>query len=280
MVSFGANRPLYDLHSHTTASDGKLPPRELVRLATEQGLTALAVTDHDTVDGLAEAEAEAEALGLEIVPGIEVSANFGEHSVHVLGLFIRHREPWLVEFFAEARERRVDRVHQIVAKLAREGVHIDARDVLARSQHGTVGRPHVAEVLVERGHVPTFSEAFDRYLGQKAPAFVGYEKVTFLEACELIQRAGGVAVLAHPVLLEDDSLIPTMVDQKLQGLEVFHRDHSPQHAAGYLELAERFDLLVSGGSDYHKPDAEGASRLGCRELTEGAFERLRAAAGG
>jgi predicted metal-dependent phosphoesterase TrpH len=271
-------RALYDLHLHTTASDGKLPPRELVRAAKSSGLRAFAITDHDTVEGIPDAKEEASALGLELVPGVEVSANFGEASVHVLGIFIEYREPWLEKFFSEAGERRIDRVHEMVRKLGGLGIVIDAEAVFARSSHGTVGRPHVAEVLVARGVVQTMSEAFERYLAQDRPAYVGYEKVTLRDAVELIRRAGGVASLAHPVLLGDDRLIPRMVEDDLQAIEVFHRDHTPEKAAEYDALASSLGLLQTGGSDFHRSENGEAPRLGCPQLTEEAFERLRAAA--
>ena len=271
-------RALYDLHLHTTASDGKLPPRELVRAAKSSGLRAFAITDHDTVEGIPDAKEEASALGIELVPGVEVSANFGEASVHVLGIFIEYREPWLEKFFSEACERRIDRVHEMVRKLGGLGIVIDAEAVFARSSHGTVGRPHVAEVLVARGVVQTMSEAFERYLAQDRPAYVGYEKVTLRDAVELIRRAGGVASLAHPVLLGDDRLIPRMVEDDLQAIEVFHRDHTPEKAAEYDALASSLGLLQTGGSDFHRSENGEAPRLGCPQLTEEAFERLRAAA--
>ena len=271
-------RALYDLHLHTTASDGKLTPRELVRAARFSGLRAFAVTDHDTVEGIPEAMEEAAALGIELIPGVEVSANFGDAPVHVLGLFIEYREPWLAKFFSEASRRRIERVHEMVRKLVRLGVEIDAEAVFARSSHGTVGRPHVAEVLVARGVVLTMSEAFERYLGQDGPAYVGYEKVTLRDAVDLIRRAGGVASLAHPVLLGDDSLIPRMVEDDLQAIEVFHKDHTPEKAAEYDALASSLGLLQSGGSDFHRSENGEPPRLGCPELTEEAFERLRASA--
>lgn len=270
---------LYDLHLHTTASDGRLTPRELVRAAKSSGLEAFAVTDHDTVDGIPEAIQEASALEIELVPGVEVSANFGRASVHVLGLFIEYREPRLEHFFAEARDRRVDRIHQITNKLARLGISISPESVFSRSTHGTVGRPHVAEELVARGVVSSLKEAFDRYLGQDCPAYVGYDKVTLRDAVELIRGAGGVASLAHPVLLGDDSLIPRMVPERLQALEVFHRDHTPEKAAEYGVMAAELGLLASGGSDFHQPEDGESPRLGCLDLTVEAFERLRASAG-
>lgn len=269
---------LYDLHTHTTASDGRLRPRELVHEAVRKGVRAFAVTDHDTVEGVDEARDEATRLGLELIPGIEVSATCAGISVHVLGLFIRHREPWLTEFFAQARERRIERIHRIVEKLAGEGIEIESSEVFAKSSHGTVGRPHVAEVLVERGFVATAAEAFDRYLGHRAPAYVGYEKITCRDAIELIRRAGGVASLAHPGLLEQDSIIPKMVDAGLQAIEVFHSEHSPSKVSEYLGIAARHQLLITGGSDFHAADGAGRT-LGCPELSKGALERLRAAAG-
>jgi len=268
---------LYDLHTHTTASDGRLGSAELVRKAIEESLSALAVTDHDTVEGIdpARAEAERSAKALEVIAGIEVSANYNDESVHVLGLFVRHREPWLVEFLSQAQERRIERIHRIVAKLDAIGIHIEPEDVFAKSTHGTVGRPHVAEVMVDQGVVSSFSEAFDRYLGHGAPAYVGYEKVTLRDATELIRRAGGVASLAHPGLLKRDQLIPGMVDDGLQALEVYHSEHGQKLAARYLDMAKRLGLLVTGGSDFHTLDGHGPTKLGCRELTREALEKIR-----
>lgn len=268
----------YDLHAHTTASDGALTPRELVRLAASEGLGALAITDHDTVDGVDDALDETASLGLalEIVPGVEVSASFGDVPVHVLGLFVEHREPWLRRFFAEASERRVERVRQIVRKLSRVGVNVEADAVLARSKHGTVGRPHVAELLVDLGLVGTIGEAFDRYLGQDGPAYVGYEKVSLDDALSVIRRAGGVASLAHPLLLRNDELIPQMARRELDALEVFHRDHSQEQAAAYGRMANELGLLTTGGSDFHRANGPNqAPQLGCPALTKDAFEELR-----
>jgi predicted metal-dependent phosphoesterase TrpH len=268
---------LYDLHAHTTASDGVLTPVELVRLAKASGLRALAVTDHDTVAGVPEAVREASSLGIELVPGVEVSANFDGVPVHVLGLFVAYQEPWLVEFFEEAGKRRIDRVHEIVGKLAKLGVDIDAEEVFARSSHGTVGRPHVAAVLVDRGVVANLTEAFTRYLGDDAPAYVGYEKVSLEDAIALISRAGGVASLAHPYVLDNDGLIAAMAKRRLPALEVYHRDHTPEQIRTYEGLADELGLLATGGSDFHRPDGQGPE-LGCAQLSEEAFERLRAAA--
>lgn len=270
-------RAFCDLHTHTTASDGTLSPTELVRLAKDHELRALAVTDHDTVAGISEARAEAEMLGIELVPGVEISASFGSVPIHVLGLFIEYREPWLNEFFLEAAERRIARVHEMVAKLRELGVEIDSEEVFARSSHGTVGRPHVAEVLLERGFASSLTEVFARFLGDGCPAYVGYEKVSLDNALALIDRAGGIASLAHPYVLDNDGLIPEMVSSGLPGLEVYHQDHSSEQIAAYESLADEHALLVTGGSDFHRPNGED-QQLGCAHLTEDAFEQLRAAA--
>ncbi len=271
---------LYDLHTHTTASDGRLSSEELVQKAADENVSSFALTDHDTVDGIDSARKAAAKVsnnGLEVIAGIEVSANFEDASVHVLGLFVRHREPWLVEFFSTARERRIERIHRILEKLEAVDVHVEAADVFAKSSHGTVGRPHVAEVLVDRGVVPGFSEAFDRYLGHGAPAYVGYEKVTLRDAADLIQRAGGVASLAHPGLMKRDELIPKMVDDGLQAIEAYHSDHPPELASHYLEMSARLGLLVTGGSDFHTLEGPGPTTLGCPELTADALEKIREA---
>lgn len=272
-----SHQGLYDLHAHTTASDGTLSPVELVRLAQSLGLRALAVTDHDTVDGVPEATREAAALGIELVPGVEISAKFGDVPVHVLGLFLEYREPSLLEFFAEARERRVERVHQMVSKLAKLGIDIEPESVFARSSHGTIGRPHVAEVLLEQGVVSSLKEAFVRFLADDGPAYVGSETVTLEEAIALIHRAGGLASLAHPYVLDDDGIIADMAASRLPALEVYHRDHTPEKVAAYEALAEELGLLATGGSDFHRPHGDG-HELGCPQLSEEAFERLRAAA--
>lgn len=236
------------------------------------------MTDHDTVAGLEEALEAAAGEGLELIPGIEVSATLDDTSVHVLGLFIRHREPWLLDFFTQAQKRRVDRIHRILQKLGALGIHLDAEEVFAKSTHGSVGRPHVAEVMVERGLVPSYSEAFERYLGSRAPAYVGYEKITTADAIQLIRRAGGVASLAHPGLMERDAIIPQMVEEGLQAIEVYHSEHPPETAAHYLGIARAHRLLVTGGSDFHAIDGAGKASLGCPELTEEVVEAVRRAA--
>ena len=268
----------YDLHAHTTASDGKLSPRELVRLAKAHDLKALAITDHDTVEGVAEAKREADGLSLEIVAGVEVSAHFGDAPVHILGLFVDEHDPELNAFFLEVGRCRVDRVRQMCQKLETLGFDIAADAVFAKSSHGTVGRPHVAEVLIESGQVADIAEAFGRFLGEDGPAYVGYDNVTLEDTVDLIRRAGGIASLAHPGLLVDDTPIMDMAESGLHALEVYHCDHTPEKVARYERLTEELGLLKTGGSDFHRQLGDEPPRLGCPELAEEAFEKLRAAA--
>ncbi len=248
---------MIDLHTHTTASDGRLRPRELVQAAARAGLTVLGVTDHDTADGLDEALAEGAACGVRVVPGVELSAHADGADVHILGYFIDPREAGLSGLLADLRRSRHDRVHRMVAALQAGGVRIEAEAVFAEAGEGTVSRAHVARVLLQRGVVPTMSRAFERWLGRHAPAYVPSNDLVPAEAVRRIRAAGGVPVLAHPVLLPDDAFIPGLVRDGIEGLEAFCREARPSEVERYVRMAKDFGLLVTGGSDYH-----GETRFG------------------
>jgi len=274
-----AQPSLYDLHSHSTCSDGVLDVSELIQAARTAGVSALALTDHDTVEGLDEAIVHGREAGVEVIPGVEISAYYRSVAIHVLGLFIDHRQSWLREFFQEAARQRIDRIHQIVGRLRALGLEMTPEEVFAQSSHGTVGRPHVARALVAAGHVEDLDEAFDKYLKDDGPAYVGYERLDLSEALSMIHRAGGVSSLAHPIVMKDDELIAPMARQGLMALEVFHVDHSEAKMKTYAELADSLGLLTTGGSDFHFPDEKtGRARLGCRRLTQEHLQRLRHAA--
>jgi predicted metal-dependent phosphoesterase TrpH len=266
---------MIDLHTHTTASDGLLAPRDLVRAAARAGVTVLAVTDHDTAGGLDEALAEGPAAGVRVLPGIELSAHAGGMDVHLLGYFIDHREPALAALLGDLRRGRVERIHRMVGALQAAGVRVTAEEVFAEAGPGTVSRAHVARVLVRRGIVPSFARAFERYLGRNARAYVPSNALTPAEAVRRIRGAGGVPVLAHPVDLPDDGIIPALVQDGIEGLEAFARDASPSSVERYVRIARDFKLLVTGGSDFHGETACGRS-LGETDCPAEYFRELEA----
>ncbi len=254
-----------DLHVHSTASDGSLSPRELVAEAKAQGLRAIALTDHDTTEGLDEALAAGAALGLEIIPGIEISADHQPGSMHILGLFIDHDYPPLAEQLQVLKQARADRNPQIIAKLQKLGLAITMDEVRAVAGGGQVGRPHIAQVLLQKGYIASFQEAFEKYIGNHGPAYVNKFRFSPREAIAMIAAAGGIASLAHPFTLEYSStghlkmILQQLRDWGLTALEVYYPEHSPDRQAIYKNLAQELGLLLTGGSDYHgviKPEVK------------------------
>lgn len=246
-----------DLHLHTTASDGVRSPSDLVSYAKTKGLQAVAVTDHDTIEGLPEALAEGEKIGFEVIPGIEISAEHSPGSMHLLGYFLEIESPLLNERLGYLQKARAERNPRIVENLNRLGVQISYEDVVKASGKGQVGRPHFAQVLLEKGYVKSFQEAFDRFLKKGASAYVDKFRFRSSEAIHFIREAGGVAVLAHPntLGLTDhkalESVLMQLVREGLKGIEVFYPEHSPSETGVYKSLAERHSLVMTGGTDYH-----------------------------
>lgn len=267
-----------DFHSHTTASDGTLSPRELVRLAARHGVRVLAVTDHDSTDGLAEAREEAvRHPDMTIIAGLEINCDVEGAEIHVLGYFVDHEAPWFQAFLREQRAERVVRVHRIAERLAALGMPIDPAEVFAIVKEGSPGRPHVAQVMVNRGYVKSVREAFDRYLGARGPASVARRRLTPVEAIAVIRRAGGVPVLAHPGLASRDAMIPELVAAGLMGIEVHYAEHSAGQMARYLELCREHDLVATGGSDYHGPQSGRANPPGTPNVPSSAWDGLQRA---
>ena len=246
-----------DLHVHTFYSDGTESPERVVELAKGAGLSAIALTDHDNTEAMAVARPAAERAGLELIPGIEMSAATQGLEVHILGLFIEFTHPPLVEHLKVQQQRRVHRVYEMTKQLAAVGVRIDAEEVLQLAGVGTVGRPHVARILMKRGYVNEVREAFDKYLGPKGPGFVPGSTVAPSTIIKLIRGAGGAPVLAHPIFLKNDALIDEFTRQGLVGLEVYHSSHTPEQVRQYGLVADRLKLLPTGGSDYHGASKEG-----------------------
>ncbi|EHJ47721.1 PHP domain protein [Solidesulfovibrio carbinoliphilus subsp. oakridgensis] len=254
---------LIDLHTHSTASDGSLFPSQLVALAAQNGLAALALTDHDTLDGLAEARTAGRVHGLEIIAGVELSVADGDRGVHILGLFLPDRPGRLADALAYLRERRHNRNRRILDKLREQGVPLDYDAVTALAR-GAVGRPHIAQALVAMGAVTSFKEAFTRYLGAHGRAYVPKDKLSLADAFSLLHAEGALTVLAHPYILglAGPALAETVGryrDAGLDAIEALYTEHSQAQTLEYLALARRFGLAVSGGSDFHgaaKPEVE------------------------
>jgi predicted metal-dependent phosphoesterase TrpH len=248
-----------DLHAHTIASDGTLRPRELVAEAAKRGVRVLAVTDHDSTEGLAEAIEEARRHPpLTIVPGIEINCDVEGAEIHILGYCMDYEAPWFQEFCRAQREERRARVYRMAERLAALGMPIDVERVFALVQEGSAGRPHVARVMVERGYVKTVREAFDKYLAADKPAHVPRKKLTPEDAVRLLRRAGGVPVFAHPGLSDRDELVPALVTAGLMGIECYYSEHSATQRGAYVDLCRRYDLVATGGSDFHGPSVRAA----------------------
>ncbi len=271
-----------DLHAHTTASDGTLSPRELVSAAARRGVRVLAVTDHDSTDGLRDAFDEAaKHPPLTIVPGLEINCDApgaAGAEVHVLGYYVDHEAGWFQDFLREQRVERVARVHRIVARLAELGMPIDAAEVFAIVKEGSAGRPHVAQVMVQRGYVRSVREAFDRYLHANGPANVPRKRLTPAEAVRIIRRAHGVPVFAHPGLADRDALIPELVEAGLMGIEAIYAEHSAAQTAHYKDLCRAHGLVATGGSDYHGERSGRTNPLGHPPVPMSVWEELKAAA--
>jgi hypothetical protein len=243
-----------DLHTHSTYSDGVLTPRELVDLAYRRGVRILALTDHDTTDGLPEALAASRSYpDLLLIPGVEMSTDVPGNEVHILGYFMDWQDVAFQRELARLRDSRVTRARRMVDKLAELGMPVSWERVLQIAGDGAVGRPHIARAMVEAGYVQSVNEAFERYIGRRGPAYVEREKLTPVEVVQLLQRFGGLTVLAHPRELMDqlDSLLPPLKEAGLTGMEVYYQDYGPEEIETLLGWARRFGLLPLGGSDYH-----------------------------
>lgn len=240
-----------DLHIHTTASDGLEAPGEVVARAVDKGLRAIAITDHDTVAGVSEGISAGSKLGMEVIPGIEINTNYRGNEVHILGYFLDCESPALLEQLGRIRKQRVERIGKIVGELNDLGFNIQMKEVLLTAGDSVVGRPHIARTLVKKGMVSSTDKVFDKYIGEGKVAFVPRYGLTPIEAIGLIKKAGGVPVLAHPGLMNCDGLIGKLVAAGLQGLEVYHSDHTAEQSSHYRRIADNYGLVITGGSDYH-----------------------------
>jgi len=273
---------LIDLHSHTDQSDGTLSPAALIAQARACGVEVLGITDHDTFVGYDQALPLSAAAGVDLLCGIELSTKLDGHSVHLLGYFFHPEKlaelrDWVVEMQASRRDRNI----RLAERLRELGMDITIEEAEARGR-GMTGRPHFAQLMVEKGYASNFRQAFDEYLDESATGYVFRREPQLAEAVERIRNVGGIASLAHPVRVKGDvpSLIPELCAAGLNAIEAYHSDHSPADVATYLELAARYNLLVTGGSDFHG-DVKPGIRLGVGDGTlhvpREIYERLRTA---
>jgi predicted metal-dependent phosphoesterase TrpH len=269
---------MIDLHTHTTASDGRCTPAELVARAAAAGVTVLSVTDHDTVDACEAVGTACAAARIIFVPGIEITAVRDEADVHVLGYFLDARSARLRVFLAGQRQRRVDRVGRIIVQLEKRGLHLDADAILrpAIDQPGkSIGRPAVARALVAAGYVKTSNEAFASWLSRGRPGFVAREGAAPDNVIAQIHDAGGIASIAHPGLLRRDEWIAGFAASGLDAIEAYHTNHDEEMTGCYRSVAHRLGLSISGGSDYHADESHGSAYPGSVALPADAFDELR-----
>lgn len=273
---------MIDLHVHSTASDGTLTPEQVVETALVKGLSALGIADHDTMAGLPEAAAAA-AGRLTFIPGVEISTESGKIELHILGYFAAEDYQPLLDELQHVREERLSRIHRTVARLRELAVPITFEDIVAAcdnvsADHGrqeaALGRPHVAAALVRVGAVRTPAEAFERYLRRGRPAYIDRYRAKPEQAIALIRAAGGLAVLAHPGLMHRDSMVPSLVEMGLGGVEAYHTAHTAADVKRYLALAERLGLLVTGGTDSHGPTGTTPVEIGSLDIPDECAQRL------
>ena len=265
-----------DLHLHTQFSDGTFTPEELVLRAQNAGLACIALTDHDTVEGCARAAAACADVKMEFISGAELTAEHEDTEVHILGYFLDTKNPVLLDRIGKFQAVRQNRINEMCAALNRLGIPLKAESVFALANCKSPGRPHVARALVKEKLIGNLDEAFEKYLKKGRPAWVPKTKMSALEGVELIHEAGGLAVMAHPGLNRTDDIIPGLVKAGLDGIECFHTKHSTVMAERYLEIAEKYDLLVTGGSDCHG-FSKKAPLIGTVKLPYEHIEKLFAA---
>lgn len=243
----------YDLHMHSIYSDGVLKPVELIEKAMARGVTGIALTDHDTIAGIAEALAEARNRNFEFIPGVELTTDYGSTEVHILGYDFHLQAPELLNKLDLIVEARNERARMIVKKLNKHGIPVDWDKVQAKTTSKFVGRTHIFKALEAEGliHPERRREAFEYYLGKNGLAYEPHREINTFEAVELIAASGGIPVLAHPGRMENDRLIAELYERGLKGLEVYYPSHTPDLVTRYLEIAARYQLFVTGGTDYH-----------------------------
>ena len=269
-----------DLHIHSTASDGQLTPADIIREAAERGLTFIALADHDTVDGIASAQAAAQAFPrLKVIPCMEISTDTPQGEVHILGYFIDYTDPELKATLDRFRDSRLGRAQGMVAKLETLGIHIDWQRVQEIAGDSSMGRPHIAQAMLEKGYITSIKQAFIEYLGHDRPAYVEREKITPEETVELILEAKGLPVLAHPLTFNDpEAMIVELKTAGLVGIEAYYDGYTTEETNRLVGLADRYNLVATGGSDYHGLEPNTETAIGGVYVPLESVERLIALA--
>ncbi len=265
-----------DLHLHTTASDGRYSPEDLVRMAVSRGVEVIAITDHDSVDGIPAAlEAAKPFPKLRVIPGVEISTDVPHGEVHMLGYFIDYSDPGLAKRLAELRNSRKLRAQKMIEKLATMGIHIEWDRVQEIAGSGSVGRPHVARAMMEKGYVQSTREAFSRFIGREGPAYVEREKMTPEQVVELIVKVGGLPVLAHPGDVDHlEDFIPRLQRVGMVGMEVYYDSYNTKTVEYLASLSHKHNLIALGGSDYHGLDTSTETPLGGVDIPPDCVKRL------
>ena len=264
-----------DLHVHTIYSDGLLHPAVIVEKAVELGLKAIAITDHDCIDGIDEAVRAASGKDIEIIPGVEMSAGIEEDEIHILGYFVDRNNIVFSSALDRIRAGRVIRMGKMIDALAEKGFKIDLEQLLKDNEKSTIGRLHLARAMVEKGYVRSLKEAFDKYIGDKKSCHVIHERLDYKDAIEIIRNAGGVPVLAHPGAYGRDDHVDKYVHAGLKGIEAYHSEHKQHEIEKYLKIAEENDLVITGGSDCHGKEFRGDLLLGVITVDMDVVEALR-----
>ena len=263
-----------DLHSHTVYSDGSLTPRELLDNAKAAHLTTISITDHDTVDGIPEAIKYANEIGMEVIPGLEISTDIEDREVHLLGYFINIYDEELKKYLQFFREERFHRARRIINKLNNIGINITEEDVLKISNSSAIGRPHIASALLEKGYISNFYEAFNKYIGDNGPAYERKIHVSVQSAIKLITDAGGLCFVAHPGHLKE-SILMNLINSGVDGIEVIHPSHNDFQVKFYRGIVNQYCLLESGGSDFHGAIKGDERNLGKYYISKTKFEAMK-----
>lgn len=270
--------PSIDLHTHTTASDGQDTPAELVNFAVQQGISVLGVTDHDTVEALAQVQRHADEAGITLIPGVELSTTVDRAEVHVLGYFVDINDDGFTGALAELAANRVSRIERMIEKLHGLGYHIDGDSILAQADFGTIGRPHVARALIEIGAATDVSDAFDRFLKAGRPGYIPRDPFLPEDAVKLLADHGAIPTLAHPYSTRDiEGTLKRLVPAGLRGFETYYAEYSPEQHTELRSIADSWGLIPTGGSDYHGVGFREGRILGSAPVPAEVAERLFAA---